>query len=187
MPDDLVIISDLDEIPNPEVLKSLLNKQVEVRFSKRWIKNKALNLYFRNKLLDIKPLTFEQDLFYYFVNCKLNQKWNGSVITKFKHLTVPPDHFRRNRRKYPKLRNGGWHFSYLGGVDRILTKIKSFAHTEYNLPEIASAEWIKEKITSGQDLYGRDLKLEFVNIDSKFPAKTALFLEKYPYLHLSNS
>ncbi|MGN1154116.1 MAG: hypothetical protein ACI4S3_08810 [Candidatus Gastranaerophilaceae bacterium] len=28
--------------------------------------------------------------------------------------------------------DGGWHFSYLGGIDSIVNKIKSFSHQEYN-------------------------------------------------------
>src|SRR5262249_20637985 len=67
--------------------------------------------------------------------------------------------------------NGGWHFSYLGGISRIQTKIDAFAHRELNLPQYLDPANIRDAIESGRDLFGRDDLYEFrvVPIDAQFP------------------
>lgn len=112
------------------------------------------------------------------------QNLGGAVLTKFKAITGSIEDLRDARNKFPKLMNGGWHFSYLGGVDRIVEKLKSFSHTEYNLPEITSSQWIANKMKSGEDLFGRDSKFEFIDISHEFPFETTDLIQKYPYLVL---
>jgi hypothetical protein len=55
------------------------------------------------------------------------------------------------------IQRGGWHFSYFGGVDAIITKIQNIsAHTEINKPEIANRENIQRSIKEGKDLLLRN-------------------------------
>jgi hypothetical protein len=53
-----------------------------------------------------------------------------------------------------KNRGGGWHFSYLGGHEAIVQKIKSFSHQEYNNEKYVN-DMLTQKVSKGKDLFGR--------------------------------
>ncbi len=198
--DDLVLLSDVDEIPNPGVLASFLqSKKMTLRIynSRFKIKNLALsippNLYYRLhgalNLLNITPVVLEQDIFYYYVNCRSKKKWPGCILTKYKNISLPQDLRQWDKRiSMPRLPEAGWHFSYLGGISRIADKIKAFAHTEMNTPSFTSATWIKNRIVNGEDLFCRHEeaggRFEFMEIDSTLPDYVGPLIEKYPHLYL---
>ena len=152
---DLVILSDVDEIPN-------LNK---------------LDEFDRNKYA-----VFSQKMFMYKLNL-LNLKennWHGSKICLKKNFKSPQWLRNLKFKKYPfwridKIRNlqiiqdGGWHFAYLQSPESISKKIKSFAHGEFNKAEISNEENIKLKIEKGQDIFNRGYGLKKVEVDSTFP------------------
>jgi beta-1,4-mannosyl-glycoprotein beta-1,4-N-acetylglucosaminyltransferase len=134
--DDIIIISDLDEIPDPNVIKRL-------NFDK------------------FKIGICEQKLFCYKFNLiQLNLKWYGSRICKFKNLKSPQ--YLRNLKVKKKffnfirnikvIKNCGWHFSYLKTPESIIKKLESFAHSEMNIDSIKNIEEIKKKINLGLDL-----------------------------------
>ena len=115
--DDLIIISDVDEIPNLE------------------------NFTYKAKIT-----FFEQKMFYYKLNLlHKNFKWYGSKITKKKHLKSPQWLRNIKSRKYPFWRidilfsmkkynninfieNGGWHFTNIKSAEKIDYKMKNFLH-----------------------------------------------------------
>lgn len=155
---DLLIISDVDEFPNPEII--------------------------RNYNYD-EPKVLVQRLYYYFVNCQQNQLWNGSIITKKKHLTSSQE-LRNQRDQLPKIPNGGWHFSFLGGAERIVSKIKAYAETETCNEKTTSVDLIKNKILNGEDIFDRTdeyAQKKFVGIDETFPQQIKGFIGKYPDLY----
>jgi len=192
-PDDIVFISDIDEIPNPNVLVMLNDNKSSVNFRTRGrIQLDLIQILkfpesiFKNhgmKLLDRTPLALEQTLFYYFVNCRSQGSWNGTVITKAKHLSTPQK-LRNRRDKFPRIRNSGWHFSYLGGVDKILLKMNSIVEAKANA---YSADYVKNCIINGLDIYGRkgqQHKYEFINFEEIYPEQVKALIQKYPYLFL---
>lgn len=65
--------------------------------------------------------------------------------------------------------NSGWHFSYIHNVENIINKIESFAHTEHNREKYKNSDEIKEKMTSGEDIFERNYKMDFVELDNSFP------------------
>ena len=152
---DLIILSDVDEIPN-------LNK---------------LNEYDKNKFA-----VFSQRMFMYklnFLNLKENN-WHGSKICLKKNFRSPQWLRDLKFKEYPfwrvdKLRNlqiiknGGWHFAYLQTPENISKKIKSFAHGEFNKTSITNEESIRLKIEKGQDVFERGHSLKKIDIDSSFP------------------
>ncbi len=152
---DLIILSDVDEIPD----LNKLNK-----FDK---KNYAV---------------FSQKMFMYKINL-LNLKennWHGSKICLKKNLKSPQWLRNLKFKKYPfwrvdKVRNlqiikdGGWHFSYLQTPENISKKIQSFAHGEFNQSSIINLENIYSKIQNGQDIFDRGYNLKKVELDSTFP------------------
>ena len=115
--EDLIIISDVDEIPNLE------------------------NFTYKAKIT-----FFEQKMFYYKLNLlHKNFKWYGSKIIKKKHLKSPQWLRNIKSRKYPFwridilfsmkkynninfIKNGGWHFTNIKLAEQIDYKMKNFLH-----------------------------------------------------------
>lgn len=74
-----------------------------------------------------------------------------------------------------------WHFTNMGGEERVITKIKSWGHQEFNYPYLLST--IKNKIENLTDAFGRSNnsysdnkkyffeKMKVMNVDTIFPYK----------------
>ena len=146
-------------------------------------------------LLETSPVACEQDLYYYFMNCKSEGKWYGSIVTKFKNLSMP-QYMRDRRNLYPCIENGGWHFSYVGGLDRVKSKLKSIIDSGSDIIDKMKKyenddQYILYCMENGIDLYGREEK------ESKYhfidPSQIGIdsyieLLEAYPAVfHLSQS
>jgi len=162
-PDDLILISDLDEIPNPKVLDKFK--------------------------LNMKFAVFKQMHFYYKFNMHstVNPFWYGSRICVKKYLKSPQwlrdlkfkkrpfwrlDKFRLNNI----IENGGWHFCNLKSPDELLYKYQNLCET--NDPYIFNekidlkyldVEEIKKKIILGDDIIGRNEKYKVIEINENFP------------------
>lgn len=66
--------------------------------------------------------------------------------------------------------NAGWHFSFLGGVEKIITKLENFAHSEFDNNYHKNKDRLRIAMETGTDPFEReDHKLEYVPIDSTFP------------------
>ena len=152
-PDDLIILSDSDEIPDLTKLKTI------------------------NKMS--KFVAFSQQMFMYKLNFKNldESNWIGSKITKKKYISSMQDLRNLKFKEYPFWRidkknlqiiKGGWHFSFLQTPEQILNKIKSFSHGEFNGDDINEKN-IEEKILKNQDIFGRDIILKKIKIDSNYP------------------
>ena len=152
---DLVIISDIDEIPD-------LTK---------------LNFFDKKKYA-----VFAQKKFDYKLNL-LNEtegEWYGSKICLKKNLKSPQWLRDLKFKKYPFwrvdkirnlqiIRNGGWHFSYLQSPENILKKIMSFSHGEHNIPVFANQKNIEEKIKMQKNIFDLKFSYKKVEIDHTFP------------------
>ena len=152
---DLIILSDVDEIPD-------LNK---------------LKIFDKNNYA-----VFSQKMFMYKLNL-LNMSednWHGSKICLKKNLKSPQWLRNLKFKKYPFWRidkpknlqiieNGGWHFSYLQKAENISKKIKSFSHGEFNKDHIINEENIRTKIEKGEDIFEREHKIKKIEMDSSFP------------------
>ncbi len=150
---DLIIISDVDEIPNLENLN--YNK----------IKNSII--------------LFKQNFYYYKFNLKLeNLHWFGSKACLFNKLKSPQWLRNIKDKKYPLWRldtlisdkkysniefieNGGWHFSNMKTVDEIEKKMRTYLHhREYDINPLGK-EKIKNIIKSKKSIY--NLKTDMKN------------------------
>jgi len=168
--DDIIISSDLDEIPNPDIVKNI----------------NELSLSENNYCL-------YQDCHNYFINNLSSTNWMGSVITTYERLKQNSiNNLRGNRGRSIMLENGGWHLSFVGGPDRIKYKLSSYGHQEFNNESIKSN--IENKINENSDLLNRrrgdsDVekfyyeKLKPLDINGYFPKNIVeLVKNKYPYL-----
>jgi beta-1,4-mannosyl-glycoprotein beta-1,4-N-acetylglucosaminyltransferase len=127
--DDLIMVSDLDEIPNPLVVKKI----------------KEENLYNHCVM---------QDCFYYYINCMAHTNWFGNYIVKYSETKKSSlTHLRNRRVNFDRLNKSGWHLSFMGGYDRVKTKIESYAHQEFNNPSIKNE--LINRISSGKDIFYR--------------------------------
>ena len=179
--EDLILISDVDEIPN--LSKINLNK----------IKQKII--------------LFKQDMFYYKFNLKLPKtEWIGTKGCKKKYFKNPQWLRNIKDRKYEIYRvdaffsnnkyidikiinNGGWHFTNIKSAEEIEHKMKSYLHhREFDLDPI-DVDGIKKIMASKQAIYdlkadkrvnkiGTGSKLEKCDLES-LPKIIRLNLEKY--------
>ena len=148
--DDLILISDVDEIPN---LK---------------------NINF--KMIKEKLIFFNQEMFYYKFNLKLpNYNWVGTKSCKKKYLKSPQWLRNIKDRRYPFYRfdiflsnnkysnikfinEGGWHFTNIKSPEEIRHKLKSYLHhREFDVNPLSVNE-IDGLIKSQQAIY--DLNLD---------------------------
>lgn len=133
---DIILISDVDEIPNK---KTLLEQSNYIANAK-------------------KILSFEQDLYYYNLTNKSKKKWYFAKCLNYyvfqNHNCLPQE--IRSSNNVTKILNGGWHFSYFGSTDFIINKIKNFSHQEYNKPQFLSKDKIEFNIKNNIDLFNRN-------------------------------
>lgn len=190
-PDDIILISDVDEIPNPNTLRDLVKNKISIRFwfseypfkkkIRRYIKWWFRIRVFSGNVLEKYPLVFEQDLFYYFLNCKSKGKWYGTITIRYKNINTPQE-LRNERSKLPRIKNGGWHFSYLGGIDKIFLKLGAIIEgTAANV----SMDYLQDCINQGTDIYGRkgkEYEYEFIDIISLNNEEIIQFAKKHPEL-----
>ena len=162
--EDLIMISDVDEIPNIQNFKYLEK---------------------------LKYTAFEQSNYCYKFNLKNKTYpiWYGTKLCKKKYLKSPQwlrsqkvkeyPFFRFFKIKWNIIKNGGWHFSYLMEPHAIKEKIESFGHGEFNTREFTDLENIENKIKNGKDLFNRNQFYEKKIIDDSFPIILNQEKEKY--------
>tara|TARA_B100001027_G_scaffold209823_1_gene176335 strand:+ start:469 stop:1266 length:798 start_codon:yes stop_codon:yes gene_type:complete len=152
-PEDLIILSDTDEIPD-------LKKIGEIKDNKKYI-------------------AFSQKMFMYKLNLQNldESNWIGSKITKKKYLSSMQDLRNLKFKRYPFWRidkrflqiiYGGWHFSFLQTPNEILNKIKSFSHGEFNKKNLSEAD-IEDKILNNTDIFNRGFRLKKIELDESYP------------------
>ena len=124
-------------------------------------------------------MAFSQKMYMYKLNLQNIEEsnWIGSRITKKKYVTSMQSLRNLKFKNYPFWRldkynlqiiNGGWHFSFMQTPQKILKKIKSFSHGEFNNQNI-NEKMIEEKIINNEDIFGRGITLKKVELDSSYP------------------
>ena len=148
---DLIIISDVDEIPNPEILWQL---------KENTISSDNNNIVF----------ALEMDFYYYNLCTKHTSKWYFAKVLTYKSLNkCYSDGNQCNDFRHfggcKTLHKGGWHLSYFGNCEHIKNKIKAFSHQEYNNDYFTNTANIQKKVDSCSDLFGRgDIELQNIPI-----------------------
>ncbi|MDG2348431.1 MAG: hypothetical protein P8L77_03095 [Gammaproteobacteria bacterium] len=152
-PDDIIIVSDLDEISD-------LSK-----------------INFKDIKEDVWAL--EMNSCYYKFNLKYTGNWLGAKLCRYKNFKGAQ--WLRNlkvHKRYPwwrldkffaknyvhsfKIVKNGWHFSYLMDTKKIIKKLESFSHTEFNNEHYKNPEYIESCISNGIDLFDPQNRLEKV-------------------------
>jgi len=148
-PDDVILVNDIDEIPNLQ------------------------NLNFRK--LHNKIIIFKQKIYCYKFNLNYkNITWHGSKACKKKNLVSPQwlrdvrhkkYHFLRldilfSQKKYNDIfyvENGGWHFTNIKSAEKLELKFSNFLHhVEFEESKLKSKN-IKAMIKENRILYDLDV------------------------------
>ncbi len=151
---DVVFISDLDEIWNPLTIKPI-------------------------EMGDKIYRPFQSAHYYYLNNrCDEVNGWTGTVVAKYKNIRHACINDLRTRHKTPttEIANGGWHFGFLGGVEGAKRKIVDSNHPCYNhcLGSIA------DRVQNNQDYMGRNF--HFWLDETHLPDYLIHNKEKWKYL-----
>ena len=169
-PDDIVIFSDVDEIPNPKVLQKIVQN-----FDQEKIYHLAQRMFYcflnmeevSGNLLSITGEFQGVD----------RKQWLGTKICCFKNLPKEGIVFLREvSPKDPRsvrVPDGGWHFGYMGGdgerdvAKRIGIKVQAAAHQEYNKSRYLNEA--VDRLLCGEDIFDRNAKFIRVPIDDSYP------------------
>ena len=157
--DDLIMYSDSDEIPNPEVFKK--------------------NFFFK------KYGIFMMNMYVYKINLynQYESPWEGTRICKKKNLNsfsfLRKKILAKNLKKplwrffiekdIQIIKDGGWHFNNLYTPSIISKKLKTFPHIEYSNREFSSITAIKNKIKCHIDLFNRGHAYKILKLDRSYP------------------
>jgi hypothetical protein len=174
--DDLIMVSDLDEIIRPEAIEVMRNSEEDLFALRMPIFNFKLNYM------------------------KLNpDRYNIWGMAGRRHLFdhIMPDAFRQLRFQFMNVNgvqngcqiveHGGWHFGYMGNKQWLLNKAKTFAHTEVNTPEFLAQIDPEASIEKGTS-WDRNSNDQYVivNVDDYLP-KTVINNPQYTQYILGNS
>lgn len=137
-PDDLVFISDLDEIPSIDILQRIKNRRESMTYMcllpipnppPSHIQSPRIQVPCRLTvnaldLLEVCPIVMDQEMHNYYLDWIAIMTWQGTILTKKKNITTPQE-LRNLRTVYPRVQNGGYHFSWMGNIDRVIKKMTS--------------------------------------------------------------
>jgi hypothetical protein len=164
---DVITITDLDEIPNPKMLEQIKNKDIVV---------------------DINIL--ELDFYYYNLHSKMDHLWHHSKILtfeKYNELNIGCDKIRFYN--CPIIKNTGWHLSYFGNEKFIKNKLENFSHQEFNKVEFTDEKLIKERINNGNDLFDRPTSIINIPIEDNdnLPPDYDIYLTNFYKIQLTQT
>lgn len=149
---DLCFVTDLDEIWNPELDYSKIED---------------------HKIYKLKQLAYSL-----YLNNRSSEPWAGTLLTRYRNIKNSClNHLRTpSKTPYEYIENGGWHFTFMGGVDQIKLKIESYGHQEYNNDEIKNS--VEQNLSSNKDVLGRN-QFQFWIDESELPAYLINNKQKY--------
>jgi beta-1,4-mannosyl-glycoprotein beta-1,4-N-acetylglucosaminyltransferase len=189
-PNDIVLISDLDEIPNPDVIRAHAPKLTNDKGAVFLLNN---YWYFLN-YQQVEPGThysFWKRLWYKIKKGEIYQPESPyyqipcTIMARKSYAKVPQEMRnkvagRRTTEYY--LNHAGWHFSYMGGIDAIKFKIKSFAHSEHDIEKIINDDYIRNQIKAGNSLFNDVDKFKRIADLSTLPKPIQEHPEKFAHL-----
>lgn len=136
--DDIILISDVDEIISPYLLKCIRDDPTLIDRSKLY----ALMMIF----------------FLYKLECIRAEPWTHAKLMTFEYFTscnkTPSDLRLTFHCDY--LPHAGYHLSYFMSPERIRQKLLDFSHTEYSTDQYTDVNTIRFRIENHQDIAGRN-------------------------------
>lgn len=170
--DGLIFYSDMDEIVRPEKLLQ------------------AKEMFLTDPST---PVAFNLHYCLYYMNYAFTVPSRGPVLydpttakafhARFGNIHDSPTAVRwhsnaaGHENDFQNVDDAGWHFSALGGVERLKQKIASCAHIEFNVDHINNEDNLRKAIETGEVYFKEFEVLNAVN--DKLSKKDASFLPTY--------
>ncbi len=126
-PDDIIIITDLDEIIDHRTVALMEDYQI--------------------------PVHLRMKFFYYFFNYRANQDWWFPAFCR--HRDYRSADALRLSKPEAIIMNAGWHFSYLFPVNKISKKLGAFSHKQYDNSYYRDVDRLQKCIDEGKDIFER--------------------------------
>lgn len=155
--DDIILLSDLDEIPNPEIIRDI-------------------EIYIPKETFAHLMMKMSQ----YYINVRKDEVWYGTKVCRYEYLKNIESNYMRNAKDQGiHIDDAGNHLTFLGGIEKIKTKISSYGHIEYANENIFNN--LSTRIDNFQDIFGRgDSRYYKVEMDESFPKYIRDNIDKYP-------
>lgn len=181
--EDVLILSDVDEIPNPAVLHELV---------KRFDPDKIYHLAQRNFYCYLNMEEVSGNLLSItgeFPGVE-RRMWLGTKV--FAKKNIPESGIIDLREISPedprsvRVADGGWHFGYMGSCHetdvsrRVGTKVVAAAHQEYNTEDVLAE--VKDRLILGEDIFGRNAVFQWAVVDESYPQYLLEHKSEYDYL-----
>ena len=181
--EDVLILSDVDEIPNPVVLHELV---------KRFDPDKIYHLAQRNFYCYLNMEEVSGNLLSItgeFPGVE-RRMWLGTKV--FAKKNIPESGIIDLREISPedprsvRVADGGWHFGYMGSCHetdvsrRVGTKVVAAAHQEYNTEDVLAE--VKDRLILGEDIFGRNAVFQWAVVDESYPQYLLEHKSEYDYL-----
>jgi beta-1,4-mannosyl-glycoprotein beta-1,4-N-acetylglucosaminyltransferase len=164
---DIILTSDVDEIPNPSIL---------------------INAHNGSLIYDINTLNrLALDMYYYNLYYRIGEgsNWHGIKLMTVKayktiNLTFQQIRLHEHSHYVPVIEKGGWHLSYFGDIEFIIKKVASFSHQEYNNDRFLNRDILEDKIKTGINLLNNS-ELHYIPIESNsnLPDQYQTYLKKF--------
>jgi beta-1,4-mannosyl-glycoprotein beta-1,4-N-acetylglucosaminyltransferase len=173
--DDILMLSDLDEIPSLDFVNAIKKK----------ITTNNSSIFYVAGQIELK----------YFINLMSPDHWYGTLAGRYRHISKFSLNILRldskTKRQFVskiKIKNQGFHFSGCGGEKLLLSKIESGGHQELNFRFMKKNMF--KRICAGYDSFsltpGKSLKFIDINITNLFDTKLRRILLSYEHLALKN-
>ena len=181
--EDVLILSDVDEIPNPAVLQELV---------KRFDPDKIYHLAQRNFYCYLNMEEVSGNLLSItgeFPGVE-RRMWLGTKV--FAKKNIPESGIIDLREISPedprsvRVADGGWHFGYMGSCHetdvsrRVGTKVVAATHQEYNTEDVLAE--VKDRLILGEDIFGRNAVFQWAVVDESYPQYLLEHKSEYDYL-----
>jgi len=140
-PNDIIIIGDVDEIPDPRMIADIKSPAPSSSMCSQPLNN----------------VSVEMDLYYYNLMHRLDVAWPCCKMVAYNHY-ISNKMSCQSIRAAPAtsaIKNAGWHLSYFGDATFISNKINNFSHQELNNPVFSSVVSIQNCICNGTDVFAR--------------------------------
>ncbi len=197
-PDDLIFISDVDEFPAPDIIQRINENNVQLisqcpitppLADGRMLTVPCQILVPTMIFLEYSPIAMQQKFhWYYFDWLNVSVFWQGTVIAKRKNMPSPQK-LRDLRNFLPRVPNGGWHFTNMGGVERVIKKMVSTVDSNEDVVKsegkLIEENHIRNCLKNGLDIWDRGrpdlITLKPCDISDITLPYLNEFLKKYPY------